>query len=157
MSKLQKLQKNNDLLNEEIEKIKNEKIKCDKDIKAMTREKAIVKSLYLNDIKLLNKEKNECQKKLTVVKANAELHIIPDLLDRIERLKEENKQLEKEVNQLKEEEISKPRTYHSSVSHHRRSNNRSRINSRSDTQSSIKGGKTNKKKKSKRKHTRKRF
>ena len=142
MNKLQKLKEENALLRKEIKRINNEKIKCDKDIKAMTRD---IRH-YQGDISKINKAKIECQKKLIVAEENAKLHTNRVLLERIEVLKEQNTQLRDQVQQLEIDIGSENRTYHSSVSHHRRSHNRSRS-----------GGKTNKKIKSKRKHTRKRF
>ena len=154
MNKLQKLKEENALLNKEIKRINSEKIKCDKDIKAMTREK----NLYLKDIDAITRAKHECQKELTVVRANFDLRSDQNekvLREKIAVLNKKNEQLEERYNKIIElKEGESRRNYQNSI----RKSISNIQKSRSQSQSgSVKGGKTNKKIKSKRKNTRKRF
>jgi cell envelope opacity-associated protein A len=151
MNKLQKLQKENAKLNNEIKRINSEKNKCDKDIKAMTREQ----NMYRKDINAITRAKIECQKKLTEAEENAKLHTNSVLLERIAVLNKNNEQLRDQVKMLEDENMTKSQTYRNSVLRKSISDIQNR---RRESQSkSVKGGKTNKKIKSKRKHTRKRF
>ena len=130
MSKVQKLQEENASLKNEIQLINSEK------------------NLYLKDIDAITRAKIKCQKELTEVRANFDLRSDQNekvLREKIAVLNKKNKQLEEKCGDFVSELFvakycSGP--YVSDLPY---------------IQKSSKGGKTNKKIKSKRRHTKKRF